>query len=435
MHDLKKIRDNPDFYRLAMKNRGGRYLPYFEELLKEDENRRKKILEIETLQAGRNEISKKIGEFKKNKKEPPPELTKEAEAIKFQIEAFDATFQDLEAKTRELLLSIPNVLDPATPLGKSPQDNKIVAEWRTDSKDAPAADFNVKDHVAAGEALGYLDIERAGKLAGSRFAVLKGPLAALERALIQFMLDVHTREHGYIEIYPPLLLNTATLTGTGHLPKFEEDLYRLREDALYLSPTEEAALCSLHREEVLSEDGLPLAYAAGCVSFRREAGSYGKDTRGIIRNHQFKNVELVRLVKPEDSDRELELLRRHAETILQKLRLPYRVILLCSVDLGFSSLKTYDLEVWMPGEKLWREVSSCSNCGDFQSRRINVKFKRAGSGKEFVHLLNGTGVSVNRTLAAILENYQKADGSIAVPEVLCSYLSFNKITPSKKDYF
>ncbi|MEK6543507.1 MAG: serine--tRNA ligase, partial [Elusimicrobiota bacterium] len=377
--------------------------------------------------AKRNEVSRKIGEFKKAKQETPAGLANEADVIKTQLEAFNGTTEEAEAKTRELLLSIPNLLDASTPLGKTPEDNKVVSEWVPPGRPLDPG-FAVKNHVEAGEALGLLDIDRAGKLAGSRFAVLKGPLATLERALIQLMLDTHTREHGYTEIYPPLLLNAETLTGTGQLPKFEEDLYRMRDEALYLSPTEEVALCSLHRDEVIDESALPVAYTAGCVSFRREAGSYGKDTRGIIRNHQFKNVELVRFCRPEDSAAELELIRTHAEAILKKLAIPYRVLALCSGDIGFAAMKTYDLEVWMPGEKMWREISSCSNCGDFQARRINVKYKKADGKKEFVHLLNGTGVSVNRMLAAVLENHQEPDGSVRVPQALRHYLPFERIT-------
>ncbi|MFC1522223.1 serine--tRNA ligase [Elusimicrobiota bacterium] len=426
MLDIKKARENPDIFRKGLQDRGGKYIPVFNNLLEKDELRRKKILEVEALEHLRNKISKEIGEFKRKGidiKTQYPNLLIHAEEVKSKLEAQKQGLTALESEFSELMLSVSNISHESVPFGKGPENNKTVQ----DSSELKTFDFEPKNHHTIGEALGLIDFERATKLAGSRFVMLKGKLATLERALIQFMLDAHTREHGYTEIYPPLLVNTQTLTGTGHLPKFEEDLYRCRDEAMYLIPTEEVPLLNIHRDEILQESQLPINYTSSAVSFRREAGSYGKDTLGIIRNHQFKNIEMVRIVTPETSYEELEILKDHAETVIKKLELPYRIIELCTGDLGFSARKTYDLEIWTPGEKLWREVSSCSNCEDFQTRRLNIRFKNKKGKKIFPHLLNGTGVSINRTLAAIMENCQTKDGRIMIPKVLHGYLPFTEI--------
>ena len=345
----------------------------------------------------------------------------EAAAAKEAVKAREENTAALERELNALLLSVPNLPDPSVLKGGGPQDNKVAAEYLSDKREFG---FKPLDHHSVGEKLGILDFAAATKLSGSRFALLKGQGARLERCLIQLMLDLHTIEHGYTEIFPPFLVTPETMTGTGQLPKFEEDLYKISaEPPMYLIPTAEVPLTNMYRGDILKEDDLPKRFAAYTVCFRQEAGSYGKDTRGLIRNHQFNKVELVWLTRPEDSAAALEKLRADAEKILQVLKIPYRVLELCTGDIGFSSAKTYDLEVWMPGEGVFREISSCSNCGDFQARRMNTRFKRAEGGKtEFVHTLNGSGLAVGRTFAAILENYQQEDGSVVVPEALRKYM-------------
>jgi len=324
-----------------------------------------------------------------------------------------------------LLLTIPNILNESVPPGAGEVDNKIIFE---DISAKREFSFKPLDHHALGEKLDILDFERAAKLSGSRFALLKGRGARLERAIAQFMLDLHTGENGYTEMFTPFLVNSRAMTGTGQLPKFEEDLYRTAsEPPLYLVPTAEVPLTNIHSGETLSEAELPKKFTACTACFRQEAGSYGKDTRGLIRNHQFNKVELVWLTKPEDSAEALVKMKEHAEKVLQLLGLPYRILELCGADVGFSSSKTYDLEVWMPSENRFREISSCSNCGDFQARRMNMRFKRSGGGTEHVHTLNGSGLAVGRTFAAILENFQQEGGSVVIPEVLRKYTGFDKI--------
>jgi seryl-tRNA synthetase len=314
---------------------------------------------------------------------------------------------------------MPNIPHESVPVGKDENDNPVVRTWG----EIPERDFEPIPHWETGERLGILDFARAAKIAGARFALYRGLGARLERALITFMLDVHTKEHGYTEVLPPFMVNSAAMTGTGQLPKFKEDLFKIEGWDYYLVPTAEVPVTNIHREEVLAEKDLPIYYVAYTPCFRSEAGSYGKDTRGLIRQHQFNKVEMVKFAKPEDSYEELESLTRNAEEILRRLELPYRVITLCTGDLGFSAAKTYDLEVWLPGQNLYREISSCSNFGDFQARRAEIRFKReGGKGTELVHTLNGSGLAVGRTLVAILENYLQPDGSVAIPEALRPYI-------------
>ena len=427
MLDIKLIRSNPEKARAGLGARGGRYLPALEKVLETDGAYRGILAETETLRSRRNEVSKKIQEFKIAKKEAEAAaVMAEANAIKETIKSKEERLAALEHELNDLLLGIPNLPDEKTVKGGGPEDNKVVYEDLGGKREFA---FKPLDHHAIGEALGILDFAAATRLSGSRFALLKGLGARLERAITQLMLDTHTLEHGYTEIFPPFLVNSESMTGTGQLPKFEEDLYKVAsEPPLYLIPTAEVPLTNMCRGLVLKEESLPQKFTAYTACFRQEAGSYGKDTRGLIRNHQFNKVELVWITRPEDSMEALLRLRADAESILRLLKIPYRVLELCTGDLGFGSAMTYDLEVWMPGENKFREISSCSNCTDFQARRMNARFKRAdGKKTEFVHTLNGSGLAVGRTFAAILENYQEEDGSVAVPQVLRKYMGVDKI--------
>lgn len=427
MLDIKLIRSNPEKARAAIQDRGGRYLPALEKVLELDGAYRAILAETEAMRSKRNEVSKKIQEFKIAKKEAEAAaVMAEANAIKETIKAKEERLAAVEKEMGGLLLSVPNLPDAGVHKGLRPEDNKLVYE---DPVPKPSFAFKPLDHHDIGQKLGILDFEAAGRLSGSRFALLKGQGAKLERAIIQLMLDLHTLEGGYTEILPPFLVTAETMTGTGQLPKFEEELYKVAsEPPLYLIPTAEVPLTNLCRGETFKEEALPLKYTAYTACFRQEAGSYGKDTRGLIRNHQFNKVELVWVTKPEDSMAALETLRADAEKVLKVLKIPYRVLGLCTGDLGFSAAKTYDLEVWMPGEAKYREISSCSNCTDFQARRINARLKRTGGkGTELVHTLNGSGLAVGRTFAAILENYQCEDGSVTVPEALRKYMGADKI--------
>ena len=428
MLDIKLLRADPEKARASMADRGARYLPALEQVLEKDAVYRAALAEIEALRSRRNEVSKKIQVAKASGDEAAAQAAMaEANAAKEAVKAREENTAALEAELNALLLSVPNLPHESVCKGGGPDDNKVVFE---DISAKREFSFKPLDHHAVGEKLGILDFETATKLSGSRFALLKGQGARLERALTQLMLDTHTGEHGYTEIFPPFLVTPETMTGTGQLPKFEEDLYKIASvPPLYLIPTAEVPLTNLHRGEILKEEDLPKRYTAYTACFRQEAGTYGKDTRGLIRNHQFNKVELVWLTRPEESMAALEKLRADAEKILDLLRIPYRVLELCTGDMGFSSVKTYDLEVWMPGEDKFREISSCSNCWDFQARRMNTRFKRAdGKKTEFVHTLNGSGLAVGRTFAAVLENYQNEDGSVTVPEVLRSYMGADKIS-------
>ena len=384
-------------------------------------------VESEELQAKRNSRSKEIGKTKAQGGDVDA-LMAEVASFADQLKASQQKLDDVKTKLLAITQAIPNVPDESVPAGNSEDDNVEVAKWGTPR----AFDFEPKDHVDLGEALGGLDFETATKITGSRFVVMKGGLARMNRALIQYMLDTHTQEHGYDEVYVPYLVNQDSLIGTGQLPKFEEDQFKTQsEDGLYLIPTAEVPITNIVRNEILESDSLPLKMTAHTPCFRREAGSYGRDTRGMIRQHQFEKIELVQIVKPEDSYAALEELTSQAEAILQGLELPYRKVVLCGGDLGFSAAKTYDLEVWLPAQKTYREISSCSNFESFQARRMLARYRVENKKTELVHTVNGSGLAVGRTLVAIIENYQQAEGSIAVPDALQKYM--NGITAIKLD--
>ncbi len=387
------------------------------------ENERKALQQkTQQLQAERNSRSKGIGKAKAAGEDIAP-LLKEVEGLGDQLKASEQRLNDLQGELHELLMGVPNLLHDSVPDGKSEEENVEIRRWGT-----PASyDFEVRDHVDVGEALGGLDFETASKLSGARFTVMRGPMARLHRALIQFMLDTHTQEHGYIEAYVPYLVQAEALRGTGQLPKFEEDLFAIRgeedETRFYLIPTAEVPVTNMVADDIVEAADMPLKFAAHTPCFRSEAGSYGRDTRGMIRQHQFEKVEMVQVVRAENSYAALEELTGHAEVILQRLGLPYRVVALCAGDVGFSAAKTYDLEVWMPSQNTYREISSCSNFEDFQARRMKARWRNPETGKpELVHTLNGSGLAVGRTLVAILENFQQADGSVVIPEALLPYM-------------
>lgn len=418
--DLRQIRENPEQVQAALAKRGQYDLA---PLLALDQQQRQLETQRSQLQARSNEIGKRVGQtLKAGGTADSPEmiaLKTEGNAIKAELQTLEPQERDLKARIESVLLSLPNLPSDSTPVGASEADNVEVRRWG----EAYRPQQPVKPHWEIGETLGLLDFKRATeKIAQSRFVVLLGAGAALERALISFMLDRHTRA-GYQEILPPYLINSAALTASGQLPKFAEESFQCGNDDLWLTPTAEVPLTNFHRDEILEADQLPRRYCAYTPCFRREAGSYGKDTRGLIRLHQFNKVEMYQFTHPDASFAALEGLVQDAEDILQKLQLPYRVLALCTGDLGFSSAKTYDLEVWMPSSGTYREISSCSNCLDFQARRANIRFKTSGQkGTQYVHTLNGSGLAVGRTMAAILENYQEANGAVRVPEVLQPYL-------------
>ncbi len=384
------------------------------------EQRKGLQIRVEELRNERNVKSKSIGKAKAQGEDIQP-LLDAVSTLGTELDAADAELKELQAELDEVQYGLPNLLHESVPDGVSEDDNVEVRRWG----DIPAFNFTPKDHVDVGEGLGLLDAESGVKVSGARFTVMHGGLARLHRALIQFMLDVHTAEHGYNEVYVPYLVNPSSLFGTGQLPKFKEDLFETAGDQeLYLIPTAEVPITNLARDEILDASVLPVKRTAHTPCFRSEAGSYGRDTRGMIRQHQFEKVELVQLVKPEDSFAALEELTGHAETILQRLELPYRVVTLCAGDIGFGATKTYDLEVWLPGQDTYREISSCSNCGDFQARRMQARWRNPKTGKpELLHTLNGSGVAAGRALVAVLENYQQADGSVRVPDVLQPYMN------------
>ena len=416
MLDLKTIRNNLNTIKTMLKNRNNDLdISVFESI---DGERRDKLAELESLRHERNKVSEDIAAMKKNG-EDASSLINDMKDVSARIKFLEAGMDEIQEQLDQLLLGIPNIPHETVPVGKDEKDNPVIREWG----ERKEFDFEPLSHWDIGENLDILDFGRAAKLAGARFALYKGSGSRLERALINFMLDIHTTEHGYTEILPPFMVNSACMTGTGQLPKFEEDLFKIDGWDLYLIPTAEVPVTNIHREEILSEDDLPLFYTAYTPCFRSEAGSYGKDTRGLIRNHQFNKVELVKFCDPENSYGELEKLTQNAEEILKRLELPYRVITLCTGDLGFSAAKTYDLEVWLPGQQLYREISSCSNFVDFQARRASIRFKRKGAkGTELVHTLNGSGLAVGRTFVAILENYQQKDGSVKIPGALQAYM-------------
>jgi seryl-tRNA synthetase len=384
------------------------------------ETRRKEIqMKTQELQNERNTRSKAIGRAKAKGEDIQPLLMK-VQNLGDQLKVFEIELSDIQAQLDDIMMAIPNILDAAVPLGKNEDDNIEISRWG----EIPVFNFEPKDHVDLGKQLNGIDFELGAKIAGARFVVLKSAMARLQRALIQFMLDTHCTDHGYIETYVPYLVNSDSLRGTGQLPKFEEDLFKASEDpALYLIPTAEVPVTNIVRDVIVAAQQMPLKFVCHTPCFRSEAGAYGKDVRGMIRQHQFEKVELVQIVKAEDSEQALEQLTAHAERILQALQLPYRKILLCAGDTGFSSSKTYDLEVWLPGQQAYREISSCSNFKDFQARRLQARWRNPETGKpELVHTLNGSGLAAGRALIAVLENYQQADGSIAIPEVLQPYM-------------
>ena len=416
MLDLKFVRDNMDYVRDALKRRGTEVpLSWFVDL---DRARRDILVSVERLRAERNAASEEIGRLRRDKKDASA-LMERMKQVSAKIKEQEAGLPDIERRMEEMLLSIPNIPDPSVPEGKGEEENPTIRTWG----DRPPFPFPVRDHVDIGTGLDILDFDRAAKIAGARFCLMKGAGALLERALINFMLDVHTREHGYTEVLPPFLSNSASFLGTGQLPKFEEDLFRVAGTDYYLVPTAEVPVTNIVREEILSADSLPLKMTACTPCFRAEAGSHGKDVRGMIRQHQFNKVELVKICRPEKSWDELDSLTADAEEILRRLFLPHRVVTLCTGELGFSAAKTYDIEVWLPSQGRYREISSCSNFTNFQARRAKIRFRDGATGKtRLAHTLNGSGLAVGRTVVAILENFQQKDGSVRIPEVLRPYM-------------
>jgi len=421
MLSIKWIRDNVESVRAYLANRGADV--DLDRILGLDDQRREVLQELESLRSRRNEISKEVGQRKRTG-EDAEGLLHEMGGVNQRIKDLETALRDVEPALNDLLMRVPNVPHSTVPAGGGEADNPVVRTWG-EPRDFP---FEPLPHWEVGERLGILDFERAAKIAGARFVVLRGLGSRLERALIQFMLDLHTREHGYVEVLPPFMVNAKAMTGTGQLPKFEEDLFKLSGTDYYLIPTAEVPVTNLHMDEVLAEEDLPVRYVAYTPCFRAEAGAYGKDTRGMIRQHQFDKVELVKFAHPDRSYEELEGLTANAEEVLRRLELPYRVISLCTGDLGFSSAKTYDLEVWLPSQGVYREISSCSNFEDFQARRAAIRYRpKGGKGTQLVHTLNGSGLAVGRTLVAILENFQQPDGSVVIPEVLRPYMGTDRI--------
>ncbi|CAM3292698.1 serine--tRNA ligase [Filibacter tadaridae] len=417
MLDIKKVRNNFDKVKEKLSKRGEN-LADFDKFGGLDEKRRELIAKVEQLKAERNEASQKVAEMKRNKENADDVIVRMRE-VGDEIKVLDEELNKIEEDLNYIMMRIPNIPHESVPVGDSEDDNVEVRTWGQ----KPEFNFEAKPHWEIGTDLNLLDFERAAKVTGSRFVFYRGLGARLERALINFMLDLHIEEHGYEEILPPYLVNRTSLTGTGQLPKFEEDAFLVNEEDYFLIPTSEVPVTNFYREEILNGEQLPAAFAAYSTNFRSEAGSAGRDTRGLIRQHQFNKVELVRFVKPEDSYDELEKLTGHAEKVLQLLKLPYRVLKMCTADLGFTAAKKYDLEVWIPTQEMYREISSCSNFEDFQARRAQIRFRREANGKpEYVHTLNGSGLAIGRTVAAILENYQQEDGSVVIPEVLRPYM-------------
>jgi len=416
MIDPRIIRENPDRLRKALSDR---HSPFdVEKVMSLDSERRSLMGKAELLKKERNEASKAIGLKKRNKEDATAEMDA-MKAVSDDIAAFDEKIKQLDEELDGLLPYIPNLPHGSVPVGASEADNPVYRTWGTPREFT----FVPKNHWDIGESLGIIDFERATKITGARFVLMKGAGALLERALTAFMLDLHTTEHGYTEVLPPFMVNRDSMTATGQLPKFEEDLFKVEDGQFYLIPTAEVPVTNIHRDEILNEDDLPVKYTAYTPCFRREAGSYGKDTRGLIRQHQFDKVELVKFAHPDSSYDELESLLSNAEEVLKRLGLPYRVVTLCTGDMGFSAAKTYDIEVWLPGQGKYREISSCSNFEDFQARRAGIRYRpKDGKGTSLVHTLNGSGLAVGRTLVAVLENYQEEDGSVTVPEALRPYM-------------
>jgi seryl-tRNA synthetase len=420
MLDIKVIRENPEAVKRAMSTRNKEI--DFTELLKWDDERKFVINENEKLRLKRNKVSEEVGKLKREGKEPPPEVLEGMNEIRDLIQEHEKQLLSLENHIEDFLLGLPNIPDSSVPIGKDERANKIIRHIGEPKKTS----FKPKYHWEVGEKLGIIDFATASKISGSRFVVLKNEGCALERAIIFFFLDTH-KERGYKEIMTPYLVNRESMVGTGQFPKFAEEVFKCANDELYLISTAEIPVTNIYRDEILDEDSLPKKLVSYSACFRREAGAYGKDTKGLIRNHQFNKVELVKFVKPEKSDEELEALVLDAGHVLELIGLPYRVSLLSSADTGFSSSKTYDLEVWLAVDGVYREISSCSNFKDFQARRMNIKVKYKDKRKELIHTLNGSGVAVGRTFAAILEYYQQEDGSVVIPDVLRKYTGFDVI--------
>ena len=428
MLDIRIIREKPEWVKERLKTRGENYP--IDEILFLDKKRRELIQKVENLRHIRREKSEKIGKLKKEKREEEAKnIAEEVKSLGEELKTLEAELKKVEDDFKKKLSLIPNIPHESVPIGKDETENVVIKRWG----DLPKFEFEPKPHWEIGEDLGILDFERASKITGSRFVVYWNEGALLERALINFMLDLHIKKHGYKEILPPFIVNEKALFGTGQLPKFKEDLFKLEEWDYYLVPTAEVPVTNLHKNEILPEEVLPLYYTAYTPCFRSEAGSYGKDVRGIIRQHQFNKVELVKFVTPETSYDELESLLLDAEEVLQLLGLPYRVVVLCTGDLGFAAAKTYDIEVWAPGQNRFVEISSCSNFEDFQARRANIRYRPKSGGKpRFVHTLNGSGLAIGRTVMAILENYQQKDGSVIIPEVLRPYMDGLEVIKKKK---
>jgi len=416
MLDIKYLRQNIELVRQKMYERGQKI--DFDRFIELDAKRRDILQAVETLRNERNSVSKEIGELKK-KKADASALIEKMGNVSVKIKEYDESLRLTEEELNAFVMIVPNIQHESVPQGHGSDDNKVVHTWG----EKPVFSFEPKQHFELGESLNILDFARGAKITGARFTVYRGAGAAMERALVSFMLDLHVEKHGYTEVLTPFMVNAESMTGTGQLPKFKEDLFKIEGMEYYLIPTAEVPVTNIYREEILEEDKLPIYLVAYSPCFRSEAGSYGKDTRGLIRQHQFNKVEMVKFSKPETSYDELEKLTANAEEVLEKLGIAYRTVCLCTADLGFSSAKTYDVEAWMPGQNTYREISSCSNFEDFQARRASIRFRRTDSGKvDFVHTLNGSGLAVGRTVVAILENYQQADGSVIIPEALRPYM-------------
>ena len=416
MLDIKYLRQNIDFVAGKLRERGQEI--HLERFIALDEKRRDIIREVEALRSERNNVSKMIGERKKNRQDAT-EIIERMGEVSNRIKELDESQKQVDEEIRQILMTLPNVPHESVVCGKGAEDNPVIRVWG----EKPQFSFTPRPHWEIGEGLNILDFARGAKITGARFTLYRGLGARLERAIVNLMLDLHTGIHGYTEVLTPFMVNRESMTGTGQLPKFEEDLFRIDKVDYFLIPTAEVPVTNIHRDEILREKELPITYVAYSPCFRAEAGSYGKDTRGLIRQHQFNKVELVKFTCPESSYEELEKLTENAEEVLKRLNIPYRVVSLCSADLGFSSAKTYDIEAWLPGQDAYREISSCSNFEDFQARRASIRFRREEGGKvEFVHTLNGSGLAVGRTLVAVLENYQQADGSVVIPEALRPYM-------------
>ncbi len=429
MLDLAFVRANLPLLEEKLRQRGMNPQEVLGDFGEIDRQRRAVITELEELQRRRNQLAEQVAQLKRAKQDATAQI-EQTRALREQMPALEKQAEETEARLRSILTVIPNIPHESVPVGKDERDNREVKRWG----EPPVFTFTPKPHWELGEALGALDLERAAKLTGARFALYWGLGAKLERALMNFMLDLHTREHGYTEVLPPYMVNSESMYGTGQLPKFAADLFRVPqgERDLWLIPTAEVPVTNIYRDEVIETSRLPVSLTAFTPCFRSEAGSYGKDVRGIIRQHQFQKVELVKFTRPEQSYEEHEKLTRDAEAVLERLGLHYRRVLLCTADMGFSSAKTYDLEVWLPGQQVFREISSCSNFEAFQARRANIRYRPEGKkGTDYVHTLNGSGLAIGRTWVAIVENYQQADGSVLIPEALRPYMGTDRITAKK----